>query len=309
MMIRLTRLTSLLVALASYALPSSAEPVAPANMPTSELREETWALPLALPSIAYVVRPAGKGPFPLVVMNHGVEMDTIQRSFFPLIEFRDAAFWFARRGYLVVAPAGPGYGAAGLDIPERGLYGAFFSKIGKCTNPNFRDAGLAIAQYDLEIIDYMIAEKAVLPDNVVVVGQSAGGWGSIALASQNVPNIKAVIVFAGGRRGRVDGKPNNNCAPDKLVEASAAFGKTARVPMLWIYTRNNTYFGSDLSGRMHEAFMRAGGNAEYHLLGPFGNDGHFLIDAPEALGLWSPLVGQFLDRHQLRPSSGQGERK
>jgi dienelactone hydrolase len=309
MMIRLTRLASLLLALASYAPPCSAEPLASANMPTSELREETWVLPLGLPSIAYVVRPAGKGPFPLVVMNHGVEMDPIERSFFPLIEFRDAAFWFARRGHLVVAPAGPGYGAVGLDIPEKGLYGAFFSKIGKCTNPNFRDAGLAIAKYDLELIDYMIAEKAVLPDNVVVVGQSAGGWGSIALASQNVPNIKAVIVFAGGRGGRVDGKPNNNCAPDKLVEATAAFGQTARVPMLWIYTRNDTYFGSDLSGRMHEAFIRAGGNAEYHLLGPFGNDGHFLIDAPEALGLWSPLVSQFLDRHQLRANSGQGERK
>ena len=32
-------------------------------------------------------------------------MDPRERSFFPLIEFRDAAFWFARRGYLVVSPA------------------------------------------------------------------------------------------------------------------------------------------------------------------------------------------------------------
>jgi hypothetical protein len=47
---------------------------------------------------------------------------------------------------------------------------------------------------------------------------------------------------------------------------------------------------------MHEAFVGAGGNAEYRLLGPFGNEGHGLIDAPEGVAIWSPLVSQFLDR-------------
>src|SRR6201993_2307348 len=75
------------------------------------IQEEIWALPLTLPTVAYVVRPVGKGPFPLAVMNHGVSLNARERSFFPLVEFRDAAMWFARRGYLVVAPAGPGYGA------------------------------------------------------------------------------------------------------------------------------------------------------------------------------------------------------
>ena len=99
------------------------------------LVEEVWASPLPLPSIAYIsVHPAGKGPFPLVIMNHGVAMDPKERSFFPLVEFRQAAFWFARRGYLVVAPAGPGYGGIGLDLPERGIHGVFFQKIGKCGN-------------------------------------------------------------------------------------------------------------------------------------------------------------------------------
>jgi dienelactone hydrolase len=258
--------------------------------------EEVWGLPLPLPSIAYVVHPAGKGPFPLVIMNHGVAMDPKERSFFPLVEFREAAFWFARRGYFVVAPAGPGYGGAGLDIPERGIHSVFFQKIGKCSNPNFRDAGLAVAAIDLGTINYLFARKDVVADNVIVVGQSAGGWGSIALASQNPSMIKAVIVFAAGRGGRVGGKANNNCNPDRLVAATAEFGRTARVPMLWIYTENDTYFGPDLSRRMHEAFVGAGGNAEYHLLGPFGNEGHGLIDAPEGVAIWSPLVSRFLDR-------------
>src|SRR5271163_4727707 len=86
------------------------------------IQEELWALPVTLPTLAYVVRPVGDGPFPLVIMNHGVSLNAQERAFFPLVEFRDAAMWFARRGFMVVAPSGSGYGAAALDEPERGLY-------------------------------------------------------------------------------------------------------------------------------------------------------------------------------------------
>jgi homoserine acetyltransferase len=112
-----------------------------------------------------------------------------------------------------------------------------------------------------------------------------------------VPSVKAIIAFAAGRGGRVGGKPNNNCAPDQLVEATADFGRTARTPMLWIYIENDTFFGPELSRRMHQAYTGAGGNAEYHLLPPFGSDGHFLIDSADSIPLWAPLVSQFLDRY------------
>jgi dienelactone hydrolase len=262
------------------------------------IQEEVWAIPITLPTIAYVVRPAGNGPFPLVVMNHGVSLNPRERSFFPVVEFRDAAMWFARKGYMVVAPTGSGYGAAALDVPERGLYGPFFSKIGSCDNPNFRDAGLAVALLDKWIIDFMADQKMSVPDNVVVVGQSAGGWAAIALSSRNLPSVRAIITFAAGRGGRVGGEPNNNCAPDKLVEATSEFGRTARIPMLWIYAENDTFFGPALSKKMHEAYTSAGGNAEYHMLPPFGNDGHFLIGSADAIPLWAPLVSQFLDKRQ-----------
>jgi dienelactone hydrolase len=268
--------------------------------PTLRLQEEVWALPLIHPTIAYVVHPVGPGPFPLAVMNHGVSLNPQERGFFPLVEFRDAAMWFARRGYLVVAPAGPGYGAAALDVPERGLFAVFYSKIGACENPNFRDAGMAAALLDKWIIDYMADEKLAVPDSAIVIGQSAGGWGAIALSSQNLPSVRAIVTFAAGRGGRVGGKPNNNCAPDKLVEAAADFGRSARTPMLSIYIENDTFFGPDLSRRVIDAYTAAGGNAEYHLMPAFGSEGHFFIDSPEAIPQWSPLVSKFLDRHIQR---------
>jgi dienelactone hydrolase len=284
----------LLIVLAALAAPRICQGAD--NRTLASIQEEVWALPLTLPSVAYVVRPVGNGPFPIAVMNHGVSLNARERSFFPLVEFRDAAMWFARRGYLVVAPTGPGYGAGALDAPELGLFSTFYSKIGSCENPNFNDAGMAAAALDKWIIDYMTEQKYAVPDSAIVIGQSAGGWGAIALSSQNLASVKAIITFAAGRGGRVGGKPNNNCAPDKLVEAAAGFGRTARVPMLWIYVENDTFFGPDLSKRMHAAYTGAGGRAEYHLLPPFGGDGHFFIDSPDAIPLWSPLVSQFLDK-------------
>jgi dienelactone hydrolase len=262
------------------------------------VQEEIWALPLIHPTVAYVARPVGNGPYPLAVMNHGVALDPRERSFFPLVEFRDAALWFARRGYLVVAPIGAGYGAMALDLPELGLFPVFYSKIGACENPNFRDAGMAAALLDKWIIDYMTEQNMAVPNTAIVLGQSAGGWGAIALSSQNLPSVKAIIAFAAGRGGRVGGKPNNNCAPDKLVDATAEFGRTARTPMLWIYIENDTFFGPDLSKRMYAAYTGAGGSAEYHLMPPFGSEGHFFIGSPEAIPQWAPLVSQFLDKHR-----------
>jgi dienelactone hydrolase len=268
------------------------------NAAAVQVAEELWGVPTIIPMLAYVVRPVGDGPFPLLVMNHGVSLDARERSYFPVIEFRDAALWFARQGYVVIAPVRPGYGATAIEVPERGLFGLFFSGVGDCSDANFRDAGLAIASLDMWIIDYMSTQPFIKRDDVVVVGQSGGGWGAIALASQNPKSVRAMIGFEAGRGGHFNGKPNNNCAPDRLVEAAAQFGRTARIPMLWIYTHNDSYFGPELSMRLHSAYQSAGGNVEYHLLPDFGADGHFFIDSPDAVRIWAPLVGEFLGRHR-----------
>jgi dienelactone hydrolase len=264
----------------------------------TQVREELWAIPSVIPMLAYLIRPAGNGPFPLLVMNHGVSLDPRERSYFPAIEFRDAARWFAKQGYVVVAPLRPGYGATAIEKPERALFGLFFSGVGDCSDANFRDAGLAIASLDMWVIDYMSTQPFIKSNDVVVVGQSGGGWGAIALASQNPSSVRALIGFAAGRGGHFNGRPNNNCAPDRLVEAVAQFGRTARIPMLWIYVHNDSYFGPELSMRLSSAFRAAGGNVEYHLLPDFGEDGHVLIDSADAVQIWSPLVSEFLKRHR-----------
>jgi hypothetical protein len=66
--------------------------------------------------------------------------------------------------------------------------------------------------------------------------------------------------------------------------------------MIWIYIENDSFFGPELSKRMHAAYTGAGGSAEYHLMPPFGGEGHYFIDSPDAIPQWSPLVAQFLDK-------------
>ena len=177
-------LIAIIAGIAALPLAALAQQAVPAIAP--QVHEEMWAIPSSpVPMLAYLIRPIGGGPFPLVVMNHGVSLDATGRSYFPVIEFRDAALWFARQGYVVVAPVRPGYGATAIEIPERGLFGVFFSGVGKCSDAEFRDAGLAVASIDKWVIDYMSTQSFIKRDGIIIVGQSGGGWGSIALGSQN----------------------------------------------------------------------------------------------------------------------------
>lgn len=265
---------------------------------TRQIQEELIGLLTPIPMLAFSARPVGSGPLPLVIMNHGVAIGSLERSFFPQVEYREALRWFARRGYLVISPVRPGYGSFALNKPEHGLFPIYFADIGDCAAPNFRDPGLAVATMNKWIIDFAIKSGMAKSDGVIVVGQSGGGWGALALTSQNPPPVKAVITFAAGRGGHLDGKPNNNCAPDKLVKAGTEFGSTARIPTLMIYAENDTYFGPGVSKPLFEAYRDAGGKAEYHLVPAFGDEGHLLIDYPAAVPIWAPIVERFLEKNK-----------
>jgi hypothetical protein len=118
--------------------------------------------------------------------------------------------------------------------------------------------------------------------------------GVLALASRNPRSVASVINFAGGRGGRVNGQADNNCAPNRLVEAARAVGSTARIPSLWIYAENDSYFASAPSKRMADAYRSAGGRVDYQLVPPFGAEGHLLMQATDRAAAWGPIVERFL---------------
>ena len=263
----------------------------PVDVEGTQSRRQLWLVPSTDPSVLMrttVFRPPGEGPFPLVVMNHGTTQNAVHRQYFPILEFEAAALWFVEQGFVVAAPQRPGHGETG---------GIFLEDQANCAPSDFLDAGRAGAANIQSAIDYMMTQSFVLKEGVIVVGQSGGGWDTLALASQNPPMVRSAIEFEGGRGGHFGGKPNNNCRPENLVAAARELGSTAQIPVLMIYTQNDTFFGPALSKQLYQAWKEAGGIAEYHLLAPFKEDGHFLLGYPDSVPVWSPIVAKFLGQH------------
>lgn len=237
--------------------------------------------------VATVIRPPGEARSPLVVINHGSPADGSQRAKMERPRYSALSSFFLSRGYVVALPLRRGYGETG---------GAWAEGFGPCEAPDFFNAGLQGAADIQATLDFMRAQPYVAPDRTIVVGQSAGGWATVALSSRNPPGVAAMINFAGGRGGhqKLAGGGIGNCAPRSLVEAAAKYGATARVPMLWIYTENDSFFEPSLAKRMVEAYDGAGGKAVYRPVGAFGRDGHSLAGSSNGSSVWSPLVESFL---------------
>jgi dienelactone hydrolase len=157
---------------------------------------------------------------------------------------------------------------------------------------DFRKAGLATADSITAAVGFLTAQPYARKNGVIVVGHSAGGWGALALASRNLREVAAVIAFAPGRGGRVNGRPNSNCAPDRLVAAAHAFGEKARTAALVISAQNDTYIPADLTQKIATNYRMAGGRIEFRLMPDFSREGHTLFE--DGVEVWAPVVEQFL---------------
>jgi len=228
-------------------------------------------------------RPEGTGPFPAIVLSHGSPGTPAERVGYTA-RFAVASAVFVKWGFVVLNPVRRGYGRTG---------GAWEEGFGSCQGPFYVEAGLETAKDIAAAVAYLRERPEVDPGRIVLVGQSAGGWGSLAAASVGDLPIRGVVNFAGGRGGKQGGIANNNCAPDRLVAAAGALGKRTKVPTLWLYTTNDQFFAPELSRRMYEAYTQSGGPAVYHLLPAIGADGHRLINLQNGVPLWQDTVAAF----------------
>jgi len=131
----------------------------------------------------------------------------------------------------------------------------------------------------------------------VLAGHSSGGFASLALASRGFDGLRGVINFSGGRGSRAD----KVCSPPELIQAFARFGRTTRVPTLWLYAENDTYFPPTLVRELHRAFQGGGGKAQLIMLSPFFSEGHYFFTDVRGLPWWTGIVKAFLDRLGILP--------
>jgi dienelactone hydrolase len=235
-------------------------------------------------------RPEGEGPFPLVVINHGSPRSAADRASFTA-KYKAQSEALAGKGFVVINPLRRGYGKSDGPWAED-----YFS----CTNPNYFEAGLETAKDIAAAIEYAKSKPYIDAKRIVLVGQSAGGFGVLALASLRPEGVLGVVNFAGGRGSRA---PNDVCNPGRLVDAFARYAGTTQVPMLWFYSENDGYFGPELAQRLFQAYRDKGVDVKFIGLPPFGKDGHSYFSAASKIGEWMPEFENFFSR--IQPTQGK----
>jgi dienelactone hydrolase len=193
----------------------------------------------------------------------------------------------ARRGYVAVVVMRRGYGTS---------HGTWDESSGRCDAADHERAARESARDLRAALRTLRTRPEIDATRVIVIGQSAGGIGTLALAADPPPGLVAVVNFAGGRGSFA---PHEICREDRLIAAYASIGKTARVPSLWIYTENDLYFGPELARRMFAAYRAEGGVGELRLLPAFAEDGHALFARRSGAMQWRPLLDAFLRNNDL----------
>lgn len=247
-----------------------------------------------------VCRPDIPGRLPVVVINHGSpSRPELRPQMEPTLCSSEPAQWFMDRGYIVVFALRRGFGAStGPAVEDTSANAAGF--VG-CRSPNYFRSGL---QGALDI-DAILRWATNLPyaqkTGAVVIGQSTGGWATMAYDSVEKPRGAIFISFAGGRGGHAFPETPSNCRPDLLIDAAKRYGQSSVAPMLWIYAQNDTFFPMPLVRDMHSAYTRAGGRALLVFTKPYGNEGHGLFYGPGGSDVWGPIVETYIAQNGGAP--------
>lgn len=219
-----------------------------------------------------IYKPDGVGPFPLVVINHarhsGEPKD--QERFRPSI----AARYFLQRGYAVIAPMRQGLSRSGGWYVGRGC--------------DVERNAMQQAQDISGVLSALGSAPWADRSRVVVMGHSQGGMTALAVGASNLPGVRAVVNFAGGSR-------NSECPTWQydIGQAVTQFGKQSRVPSLWVYGDNDSFFG-DVYRTLHAQYRAAGGNAQLVPVSGYEGDAHHLFITRAGASHWQPQMTAFL---------------
>lgn len=242
-------------------------------------RQETRPVPIT------IYRPAGDGPFPLFVLNHGrptTDRRTAQGRFRP----DHAARYLVGKGFVVLVPMRVGYWETLGDFdPEDS---------GPCNNKRIEPTSIAASEQVLATVEYARTLPYVDTSRWLVGGTSMGGLTSVGTVGRNPKGLLAGINFAGGSGGDPVKNPGRPCSPHQITRYWSGLAKHASVPMLWLYWQNDKYWGAEIPKEWHKAWVDGGGKAEFVSFPPAGEDGH--VGLTIDMNAWLPVVDEFLNK-------------
>jgi dienelactone hydrolase len=237
-----------------------------------------------LATITY--KPAGTGPFPVLIFHHGSTGGGTDPSVFA--EPSDAkplAEWFTSRGWAVVLPSRRGRGGS------EGRYDEGFSDDRAQGYSCDEVRLLAGAERALRDIDAVTPAILALPfvdkEQFAVGGHSRGGILAVAWAARHPERPRGVINFGGGWRA-------TRCASAEAVNQRLFSRNAARVPpSLWLYGTHDPFYSMAHSRANFAAFEAAGGRGVfYEYQPPPGRlHGHYILHFPI---LWGAAMERYL---------------
>ncbi len=288
---------SVLILALAIALEASAWAQAPAEpVRAADLREEVQHIAVKTQDLygklaegnipVTIFRPAGDGPFPLVIMNHGRPVKD-KRGLLGRQRYEHLSRYLVRKGFVVMIPTRLGY---------HETYGQFDPEdSGGCNTMRPEPVAMAASDQVLQTLDFARSLPYVNAERWVVMGQSVGGMTAVATVSRNPPGLVAGINFAGGTGGDPDNRAGDPCNPRALESLWRSKATTAKAPMQWFYWSNDKYWGADNPKRWHRAWTDGGGQAELHAMAASGTDGHSGMS--NDMDSWVSLVEAFLARN------------
>lgn len=231
---------------------------------------------------AYVYRPTGSGPFPVVIYSHGSRKGYER-------EERPMAFvgnTLTSQGYLVVVPERRGYGKSDGRT--------FVEEVG--TDVGARMIARLEAEADdvVAAVNYAGTIDGADKTRLALVGFSQGGSVSIRAASKR-PDVRALVDQAGGSLTW----PHS---PD-LRRALTDWAKTLKMPVLCMDAANDAT--TDAVKAVCDAAHRSGAETHvtiYPAFTPVSNPdniapGHLIFAPGAGVAIWRQDLIAFLNAH------------
>jgi dipeptidyl aminopeptidase/acylaminoacyl peptidase len=248
---------------------------------------------------AYVTRPLGNGPFPMIVLPHGGPHQV--RDYWG---YDPEAQLFASRGYAVLQ----------VNFRGSGGYGADFEHAG------YRQWGAAMQDDITDATRWAIAEKIADPERICIYGTSYGAYAALMGIEREPTLYKCAVGYAGvydlelmyttadvptSVSGRAYLERVIGTDPADLHLRSPVYNAQAiQVPVLLIHGTDDWRADFDQAKRMKAALEKNGKKFEFLAL---RGEGHGAYSEETRLQVYQRIV-DFIDRN-LQGAASEGSVK